>query len=227
MTNKYFLTGTDTEVGKTVVSCALLQAAHQKGYLTAGYKPVASGSEVTAEGIRNGDALALQRNSAVPLTYQEVNPLVFVEPTSPHIISAKQNQPIDFSVLSKGLDVLAKKSDWVLVEGAGGWYTPLSENTTFADWVTQADLPVILTVGVKLGCINHAVLTAKAILYSGLKLAGWVANEIEPAGKHQAEYLATLAQMIPAPLLGVIPHLGGSWDENNLGKYITIDLLVN
>ncbi|CDG17171.1 dethiobiotin synthase [Xenorhabdus doucetiae] len=227
MTNKYFLTGTDTEVGKTVVSCALLQAANQKGYLTAGYKPVASGSEMTSEGIRNGDALALQRNSAVPLTYQEVNPLVFMEPTSPHIISAKLNQPIDFSVLSKGLAVLAEKSDWVLVEGAGGWYTPLSEKTTFADWVIQADLPVILTVGVKLGCINHAVLTANAILYSGLKLAGWVANEIEPAGKYQAEYLATLKHMIPAPLLGVIPYLGGSWDENNLGKYINIDLLVN
>lgn len=88
MTSKYFLTGTDTEVGKTVVSCALLQAANKKGYQTAGYKPVASGSEVTTEGIRNGDALALQRNSVVPLTYQEVNPLVFVEPTSPHIVSA-------------------------------------------------------------------------------------------------------------------------------------------
>ncbi|MBD2796991.1 ATP-dependent dethiobiotin synthetase BioD [Xenorhabdus sp. 18] len=227
MTNKYFLTGTDTEVGKTVVSCALLQAANQKGYLTAGYKPVASGSEVTTEGIRNGDALALQRNSAVPLTYQEVNPLVFVESTSPHIVSAKLNQPIDFSVLSQGLDVLVKKADWVLVEGAGGWYTPLSEKTTFADWVIQMDLPVILTVGVKLGCINHAALTVNAIHASGLKLAGWVANEIEPAGKYQADYLATLRHMIPAPLLGVIPYLGGSWDENNLGKYINIDLLVN
>ncbi|SFN99290.1 dethiobiotin synthase [Xenorhabdus japonica] len=227
MTNKYFLTGTDTEVGKTVVSCALLQAANKKGYQTAGYKPVASGSEMTAEGIRNGDALALQRNSAVSLTYQEVNPLVFVEPTSPHIVSAELNQPIDFSVLSKGLGTLEKKSDWVLIEGAGGWYTPLSDNTTFADWAIQEDLPVILTVGVKLGCINHAVLTAKAIQYAGLKLVGWVANEIEPAGKHQAAYLETLKRMIPAPLLGIIPHLSESDDKNNLGKYIAIDSLVN
>ncbi|MDC9596440.1 dethiobiotin synthase [Xenorhabdus anantnagensis] len=227
MTNKYFLTGTDTEVGKTVVSCALLQAANKKGYQTAGYKPVASGSGMTAEGIRNGDALALQRNSAVSLTYQEVNPLVFVEPTSPHIVSAELNQPIDFSVLSKGLGALEKKSDWVLIEGAGGWYTPLSDNTTFADWVIQENLPVILTVGVKLGCINHAVLTAKAIQYAGLKLAGWVANEIEPAGKHQAAYLETLKRMIPAPLLGIIPHLSESDDKSNIGKYITIDSLVN
>ncbi|PHM48137.1 dethiobiotin synthase [Xenorhabdus miraniensis] len=227
MTSKYFLTGTDTEVGKTVVSCALLQAANKKGYQTAGYKPVASGSEVTTEGIRNGDALALQRNSVVPLTYQEVNPLVFVEPTSPHIVSAELNQPIDFSILSKGLAVLAAKSDWVLIEGAGGWYTPLSENTTFADWVIQENLPVILTVGVKLGCINHAVLTAKAIQHSGLKLAGWVANEIEPAGKRQSAYLETLERMIPAPLLGIIPHLGELIDNNNVGEYINIDVLVN
>ncbi|MDC9589048.1 dethiobiotin synthase [Xenorhabdus sp. XENO-10] len=227
MTNKYFLTGTDTEVGKTVVSCALLQAANKKGYQTAGYKPVASGSEMTAEGMHNGDALALQRNSTVSLTYQEVNPLVFIEPTSPHIVSAELNQPIDFSVLSKGLRALEKKSDWVLIEGAGGWYTPLSDNTTFADWVIQEDLPVILTVGVKLGCINHAALTAKAIQYAGLKLVGWVANEIEPAGKHQVAYLKTLKHMMPAPLLGIIPHLSESDDKNNIGKYITIDSLVN
>ncbi|MDX7997704.1 ATP-dependent dethiobiotin synthetase BioD [Xenorhabdus sp. Reich] len=227
MTNKYFLTGTDTEVGKTVVSCALLQAANKKGYQTAGYKPVASGSEMTAEGIRNSDALALQRNSVVPLTYQEVNPLVFIEPTSPHIVSAELNQPIDFSVLSQGLAVLAEKSDWILVEGAGGWYTPLSENTTFADWVIQENLPVILTVGVKLGCINHAILTAKAIQHAGLKLVGWVANEIEPAGKRQTAYLETLVRMIPAPLLGIIPHLSEMYINNNIGEYINIDSLVN
>ncbi|PHM39431.1 dethiobiotin synthetase [Xenorhabdus mauleonii] len=227
MTSKYFLTGTDTEVGKTVVSCALLQAANKKGYQTAGYKPVASGSEITPEGIRNGDALALQKNSSVPLSYQEVNPLVFVEPTSPHIVSAALNQPIHFAALSQGLDVLAAKADWVLVEGAGGWYTPLSKNETFADWVIQENLPVILTVGVKLGCINHAVLTAKAIQHSGLKLAGWVANEIEPAGKYQAEYLETLKDMISAPLLGVIPYLGDACEKSNVGEYLHIDSLVN
>nr|WP_276552578.1 dethiobiotin synthase [Xenorhabdus indica] len=227
VTNKYFLTGTDTEVGKTVVSCALLQAANKKGYQTAGYKPVASGSEITSEGVRNRDALALQYNSSVSLSYQEVNPLVFVEPTSPHIISAELNQPIEFTVISQGLEELAVKANWVLIEGAGGWYTPLSENTTFADWVVQEKLPVILTVGIKLGCINHAVLTAKVIQGSGLELVGWIANEIEPAGKRQAEYLATLKRMISAPLLGVIPHLSDSDKKNNIGEYINIDLLVN
>ncbi|WP_446469542.1 dethiobiotin synthase [Xenorhabdus stockiae] len=228
MTSKYFLTGTDTEVGKTVVSCALLQAANEKGYQTAGYKPVASGCELTSEGIRNGDALALLHNSSVPLTYQEVNRLAFIEPTSPHIVSAELYQPIEFSVMSQGLSELSAKANWVLIEGAGGWYTPLSENNTFADWVIEEKLPVILTVGVKLGCINHAALTAKAIQDSGLKLAGWVANEIEPPGRRQAEYLATLKRMMPAQLLGVIPHMSGlEVERHDIGKYINIDLLVN
>lgn len=225
--NNYFLTGTDTDVGKTVVSCALLQAANKKGYQTAGYKPVASGSTITPEGIRNGDALALWHNSTAPLTYQEVNPYVFVEPTSPHILSAELSQPIEFTVMSQGLATLTAKANWVLTEGAGGWYTPLSENTTFADWVVEEQLPVILTVGVKLGCINHAALTAKVIQDSGLVLAGWVANEVEPAGKRQGEYLATLKRMIPAPLLGVIPYLSDSDKKSDIGEYINIDLLNN
>ncbi|NHB86379.1 dethiobiotin synthase [Photorhabdus tasmaniensis] len=226
MTKRWFLTGTDTEVGKTVVSCALLQAATKAGYKTAGYKPVASGSEITPEGVRNADALALLANSSLPLQYEEVNPLVFVEATSPHIVSADLNQPIDFSVMSAGLHHLEKKADWVLVEGAGGWYTPLSESATFADWVIKEQLPVILTVGVKLGCINHAMLTAEAIRGSGLDLAGWIANEVEPASKRQKEYLATLERMLPTPLLGIIPHLTQEY-LNYSGEYIDLNLLVN
>ncbi len=226
MTKRWFLTGTDTEVGKTVVSCALLQAATKAGYKTAGYKPVASGSEITPVGIRNSDALALLANSSVPLQYEEVNPLVFVEATSPHIASDGLNQPIDFAVMSAGLHQLEKKANWVLVEGAGGWYTPLSQSATFADWVVKERLPVILTVGVKLGCINHAILTMKAIIGSGLHFAGWIANEVEPAGKRQQEYLATLERMLPAPLLGKIPHLTQGY-FNHLGEYVDLNLLVN
>ncbi|TNH44347.1 dethiobiotin synthase [Photorhabdus luminescens] len=224
MTKRWFLTGTDTEVGKTVVSCALLQAATKAGYKTAGYKPIASGSEITPAGIRNSDALALLANSSVPLQYEEVNPLVFVEATSPHIASDDLNQPIDFAVMSTGLRQLEKKADWVLVEGAGGWYTPLSQSATFADWVVKEQLPVILTVGVKLGCINHAILTVEAIIGSGLHFAGWIANEVEPAGKRQQEYLATLERMLPAPLLGKIPHLTPEY-FNHLGEYIDLKLL--
>lgn len=117
MTERYFVTGTDTEVGKTVASAALLQAARLLGKTTAGYKPVASGSEMTPEGLRNTDALALQRNSSLTLAYSAVNPYTFAEPTSPHIVSVDEDRPIDFSVLSSGLRVLETQADWVLVEG--------------------------------------------------------------------------------------------------------------
>ncbi len=137
MTKRFFVTGTDTEVGKTVASSALLQAANQLGFNTAGYKPVASGSDLTAQGLRNEDALALQRNSRVALSYEQVNPYTFAEPTSPHIISADEGRPIAATTLSSGLRELERLADWVLVEGAGGWFTPLSDTLTFADWAQQ------------------------------------------------------------------------------------------
>ena len=225
MSKRYFVTGTDTEVGKTVASCALLQAAKAAGYRTAGYKPVASGSEMTAEGLRNSDALALQRNSSLQLDYATVNPYTFEEPTSPHIISAQEGSPIDPLVMSAGLRVLEHQAEWVLVEGAGGWFTPLSDSFMFAEWVTQEQLPVILVVGVKLGCINHAMLTAQAVQQAGLTLAGWVANDVTPQGKRHSEYMATLTRMIPAPLLGEIPWLQENPESALTGKYINLTSL--
>ena len=225
MTERFYVTGTDTEVGKTVASTALLQAARLLGRRAVGYKPVASGSEMTEEGLRNSDALALQRNSALPLRYEEVNPYTFAEPTSPHIVSADEQRPIEASVLSAGLRALEAQADWVLVEGAGGWFTPLSPTLTLADWVLDEQLPVILVVGVKLGCINHAVLTAQAVQQAGLRLAGWIANDVLPPGRRHAEYLSTLQRMLPAPLLGEIPWLGESVDERLLGGYLDLSLL--
>lgn len=226
MIKKWFVTGTDTEVGKTVASCALLQAATKAGYRTAGYKPVASGSELTPQGIRNGDAQALLRNSGVALSYEQVNPMAFLEPTSPHIISADEQRPIDFSRMSAGLNELSLLADWVQVEGAGGWFTPLSNTTTFADWVIEERLPVILVVGIKLGCINHAMLTAEAVKQAGLSLAGWIANDVQPTGKRHQEYLATLVQRLPAPLLGEIPWLRDITDKTPLGDYLDLSKLA-
>ncbi|RPE03786.1 ATP-dependent dethiobiotin synthetase BioD [Candidatus Pantoea deserta] len=219
---KWFITGTDTEVGKTVASGALLQAASAAGYRTAGYKPVASGCDVTPEGIRNSDALALQRYSSLTLSYEQVNPLAFLEPTSPHIASAEEGRPITFAALTQGLRALTSQAEWVLVEGAGGWYTPLSETQTYADWVAQEQLPVILVVGVKLGCINHAMLTADAVLARGLRLAGWIANDIEPPGKRHQAYMATLKQRIPAPFLGEIPWLTEAAQQADCGRFLTL-----
>ncbi|WP_025120215.1 MULTISPECIES: dethiobiotin synthase [unclassified Serratia (in: enterobacteria)] len=221
MIKRWFVTGTDTEVGKTVASSALLQAASAAGWRCAGYKPVASGSEMTPEGLRNSDALALQSNSSVALDYAEVNPYTFAEPTSPHIVSQAEGRPISLERLSTGLRQLEQRADWLLVEGAGGWFTPLSEHDTFADWVQQEQLPVILVVGIKLGCINHALLTAQAIQQAGLTLAGWIANDVTPPGKRHPEYLATLNRLLPAPLLGEIPHLPQA-EQQALGQYLDL-----
>ncbi|WP_416412924.1 dethiobiotin synthase [Pantoea sp. App145] len=219
---RWFITGTDTEVGKTVASGALLQAASAAGLTTAGYKPVASGCEVTAEGIRNSDALALQRYSSLALRYEQVNPLAFIEPTSPHIVSAEEGRPIEFAQLSAGLRQLEQQAEWVLVEGAGGWFTPLSATQTYADWVIAEQLPVILVVGIKLGCINHAMLTAAAVRASGLSLAGWIANDIQPPGKRHQEYLTTLRQRIDAPCLGEIPYLTDDAQQAECGRFLTL-----
>ncbi|WP_067702495.1 MULTISPECIES: dethiobiotin synthase [unclassified Erwinia] len=222
MTERWFITGTDTEVGKTVASTALLQAARQAGFRCVGYKPVASGSEITPQGLRNEDALALQKASAVDLPYDSINPMAFVEPTAPHILSAEEGRPIDFQQLSAGLKALTQQANWVLTEGAGGWFTPLTDSATFADWVRAEQLPVVLVVGIKLGCINHALLTAQAILASGLRLAGWIANAVQPPGKRHQEYLTTLAQRLPAPMLGEIPYLTEAEDFEQLGQYVRL-----
>lgn len=226
MTERYFVTGTDTEVGKTVASCALLQAANLRGLQSAGYKPVASGSEMTPQGLRNSDALALLHHSSLPLAYETVNPYTFAEPTSPHIVSAELGQPITAQRMSAGLRTLETQAEWVLVEGAGGWFTPLSDTFTFADWVRAEQLPVILVVGVKLGCINHAVLTAQAVRQAGLTLAGWIANDVVAPGKRHQEYLATLRRMIPAPMLGEIPWLGEAAQTAATGHYLDLSALA-
>ncbi|APZ05826.1 dethiobiotin synthase [Kosakonia cowanii] len=226
MTERYFVTGTDTEVGKTVASCALLQAANLRGLRSAGYKPVASGSEMTPDGLRNSDALALQRHSSLLLTYQAVNPYTFAEPTSPHIVSADLNQPIEAEVMSAGLRQLEQQADWLLVEGAGGWFTPLSPTLTFADWATAERLPVILVVGVKLGCINHAMLTAQAVQQAGLRLAGWIANDVVKPGKRHQEYMATLQRVLPAPLIGEIPWLADAPEAAATGHYLDLSVLT-
>lgn len=227
MTKRYFVTGTDTEVGKTVASCALLQAATRLGYQTTGYKPVASGSEMTTDGLRNSDALALQRNSSLPQSYSAINPYTFAEPTSPHIVSVDEGRAIEAEVLSQGLRTLEAQADWVLIEGAGGWFTPLSATLTFADWVQAEQLPVILVVGVKLGCINHAMLTALAVKQAGLTLAGWIANGVQPPGTRHSEYLDTLWRVIPAPQLGEIPWLEVSPEQAETGQYLDLSALDN
>lgn len=227
MNKCFFVTGTDTDVGKTVVSCALLQAAVAHGYQTAGYKPIASDSEQLMVGLRNSDAQLLRKNSNLKLNYYDVNPIVFAQATAPHIASQLTGKLINCQIMDAGLDKLKQSADWIIVEGAGGWYTPLCAERTLADWVIKQNLLVILTVGIKLGCINHAILTAQAIEQSGLLLTGWVANEIDLPDQYQQDYLLTLQQRLSAPCLGVIPHLP-DWQSHSIGKFINIgNILYN
>ncbi len=220
----WFVTGTDTEVGKTHSSCALIQAlANQTKQKIAGFKPIASGSSWVNGQLHNDDALALQQYSTVALDYQDVNVLSLEEATAPHIASEIENRAIDLSALQQGLSNIQNKADFVVVEGAGGWHVPLLPDFDFADWVIAQQLPVILVVGVKLGCINHALLTAKAILQSGLRLDGWIANEVVAASPRQSEYLMSLQKLLPAPCLGIIKHGDGI---HQAAQRLNVDLLL-
>lgn len=225
MTKCFFITGTDTDIGKTLAACALLQAAARVGYCTSGYKPVASGCKLTPEGLRNQDALALMANSNVALTYHQVNPIAFIKPTSPHIASRDEGRRIVIAELSAGLRTLKNTADWLVVEGAGGWFTPLGETLTYADWVASEGLPVILVVGMKLGCINHALLTAMAIRQAGLLLVGWIANHPAPTTYKLQDYLTTLKKRLKSPLLGEIPWLSTKENTPLAADYLDLSLL--
>lgn len=220
-TQRFFITGTDTDIGKTLATCALLQAAKAAGIVAAGYKPVAAGCRQTAEGARNDDALALMAHSGIALDYDQVNPLALMAATSPHIAGREEGRYVDPALLSSGLAELAQRAQWVLVEGAGGWFTPLNDTQTFDGWVADERLPVILVVGLRLGCINHALLTALAVRQAGLTLAGWIANDLSPAPHRRADYMATLRQRLPGPLLGEIPWLD-SPSTASLAQYISL-----
>ncbi|WP_233007257.1 dethiobiotin synthase [Rheinheimera faecalis] len=199
-----FITGTDTDAGKTYVAVALLQGLKALGYRTVAQKPVAAG--VNAAGF-NTDALQLQQHATEPLSYELVNPYGLEDAVAPHLAAAKAELVIDSSILSKELQKLQNvDADIALVEGAGGWLLPLDENCTMADWVTEQQLPVLLVVGMKLGCLNHALLTINEIERSGLKLLGWVANCIDPDMSYQQENISYLQQKLTAPCLGILPY---------------------
>ncbi|BAB13000.1 dethiobiotin synthase [Buchnera aphidicola str. APS (Acyrthosiphon pisum)] len=206
MIKKFFITGTDTNVGKTIVSSILLKKATMSGYQTAGYKPVSSGGQKKSSGFFNQDAILLKKSSSIILSDREVNPIAFFENAPPHILSKFQKRSIKKEELSLGLNNITKKSNWILVEGAGGWYTPLSCKDTFSSWVKQEKLTVIIIIAIKLGCINHAILTEKAIISDQIKCGGWIANNIFPKDKYNMHYIQTLLNYIKSPFLGVVPY---------------------
>ncbi|RMW98738.1 dethiobiotin synthase [Allofranklinella schreckenbergeri] len=212
----YFIAGTDTGIGKTFVTALLLRTAHLSGLRALGMKPVAAG--VDAHG-RNEDVQALVAASNVPMTdavRADVNPFLYQAAVSPHIAAREEGRPVDLAAIAAARQRLAAQADVLLVEGVGGWRAPLSDTLDSADLacaLQRPPMPVVLVVGLRLGCLNHALLTAEAIAARGLRLAGWLGNHIDPAMQRQADnvrYLQTqLQQAYGAPCLGLVPHVAG------------------
>lgn len=211
----YFVTGTDTDAGKTLISTGLLALARRQGLTTLGLKPVASGSTPTPAGLRNADALALQAQSVPGVNYQSVNPFVFAPAIAPHLAAHHAGMTLRLTDLESRLrPLLIAPRELTLIEGAGGWRVPLNDDEELSGIATRLQLPVILVAGLKLGCISHARLAAEAILADGLHLAGWAGSLIDPTfADNIALYhdnLAVLKRYLPAPCLGVVPHLAAS-----------------
>ncbi len=204
----YFVTGTDTEVGKTLCTAALLRVAGLQGLRTVGMKPIASGCEATPEGLRNEDALAHLAETSAPLpAYATVNPYAFAPAIAPHIAAAEAGVSVDLRRIAECWTELTRDRDFALMEGAGGWQVPIDATRFFPELAVHLQLPVVLVVGLRLGCINHALLTAQAIATRGLRLAGWIGNRIDPQFSRLDDNLAALHRHLPAPCLGVVPPL--------------------
>lgn len=207
MRRDFFVTGTDTGVGKTLVAAAMLRAWRRQGQSVAGMKPVASGAAMTPAGWRNDDALALQAECSSPWPYETVNPYAFAPPIAPHLAAREAGVVVSLERIRRGFQALREGAGTVVVEGAGGFLVPLAPGLSFADLPAALGLEVVLVVGLRLGCLNHAFLTAEAVAARGLGLAGWVGNVIDPGFGRLQDNLDSLRTGLAAPCLGVVPHL--------------------
>ena len=206
----YYVTGTDTAVGKTLVSVALLQVLRANGKTAVGMKPVASGCVDTDSGLRNDDALALQSASEPRPPYEQVNPFALPAATAPQIAAARAGIRVSLPPIVSAYQVLAATADAVVVEGVGGWLAPLADDLEQSQLAAALGLPVILVVGIKLGCLSHARLSERAIVSDGLRLAGWIGNAVESGMEFSDEYETLLRRTLLAPCLGIIPHAPGA-----------------
>ncbi len=223
----WFITGTDTGVGKTYVSVGLLHYLNERGRRAAGMKPIASGCERTPEGLRNEDALALLAAANAGQGYDEVNPFAYEPAVAPHLAARAAGRPVDFDAIAALADRCA--ADDLVIEGAGGWLVPLEDRPggrTMADLAARLDAGVILVVGLRLGCLNHALLTARQAMAGGARLVGWVANRVDPAMALARENLETLDRWMPAPRLACMPWNPDNdsafpieWDEKGISAF--------
>lgn len=223
---KFFITGTDTGVGKTTASCALLAGANARGLRSMAVKPVATGCVQTPDGLRNDDALALMAVMSESMTYDEVNPVALAEPISPHLAAFHAGRRLSVARVG-GLvrGALMRRVDFAVVEGAGGWRVPLSDREILSDLPRSLGLPVILVVGLRLGCLNHAILTTEAMARDGVKMAGWIGNVLDPALPALDGSIGTLKAILPMPCLGVLPWSPGATPAE-LATHLDLDVLL-
>ncbi|MEO5574330.1 MAG: dethiobiotin synthase [Gammaproteobacteria bacterium] len=221
----FFVTGTDTNAGKTWIAAGLLSALGARGHSTATMKPIASGCTQTPNGLRNDDALLLMRHASLPLPYECVNPYAFAAPVAPHIAAQASGRVIEIAPLKMIFEKISSQADYVIVEGVGGWKVPINVHETTVDLAVALNLPVILVVGMRLGCLNHALLTCNSIVSYGLTLAGWVANTIDTSYLEFDANVQALHNRIPAPLLGITPHLP-HFDAGRISQALAMENLM-
>jgi dethiobiotin synthetase len=224
-TTGIFITGTDTDVGKTTIALGFITALKDKGLRVGVMKPVSAGCEQTNDGLRNEDAVLLMQQASVDFPYEIVNPYAFEPAVAPHIAAAEVGVAIDIEVIRQCYFKIAEKVNVVVVEGAGGWLVPINENETMADVVKGLSLDVITVVGIRLGCLNHALLTSQSIDASGLNHKGWIANHLSPGTGRAKENINTLGDRIYAPCLGEI-KFNETADSNAIANQLNIDQLL-
>lgn len=222
MARGIFITGTDTDVGKTAIALGLMSALQQKGLTVAAFKPVSAGCTKTENGLRNDDALQLMQQASVELPYDIVNPYAFEPAIAPHIAAAEQNIEMSIDTIVQAYEKIAAEVDVVIVEGAGGWLVPFNKTQTMADIACALRLDVIQVVGLKLGCLNHALLTSQSIAAHGLTQKGWVANQCANDMPYQKENIRSLQSRLSGDCFGLIPNLSQITPEN-----IALNLNIN
>ena len=225
MANNVFVTGTDTEVGKTYVATRLMRAIRAHGKAVVGFKPVASGARLESGVLKNEDAVQLMAENSIVAPYSLINPYCFEPAIAPHIAAEQVNEVIDLSTIQSCYQQLSESADVVVVEGAGGWLTPMGEGRFFDDMPCELALDVVLVVGLKLGCINHALLTQIAVKQSGCRLVGWVANEIEPNYLTLEKTITTLEKERQVPCLGRVSHQAKG-DESGAKSDLDVTVLL-
>ncbi|NKB36306.1 MAG: dethiobiotin synthase [Gammaproteobacteria bacterium] len=220
----FFVTGTDTEVGKTRVSLGLMRALRNQGSSVIGMKPIASGCHRTSAGLRNEDAELIRGEGTSEIPYELLNPFAFEEAVAPHAAAEKAGVSIDIDRIRSAYKSLYGLAEHIVIEGAGGWRVPLSASSSLSDLVAELNIPVVLVVGLRLGCINHALLTAESILNDNRTLAGWVANQITEDYPFQESSMRVLTSKIAAPLLGEVPYIE-NLEVQNISRCLDLSLL--